>query len=652
MKQLLVSFFILAGLVLFFFIMDRNSFNCSEEDQIIQTESNEPFSNVRIILHTTKPVTETMPVTESRPKTDVKPAETIIVTETKLSIPNLPITKPMARSKPEDKTKPAAVPVVTAEEAETLNAEALVEFEIQEKRIAKERARLERGFGLAFSEQFEKYKTVPMTKANEDALKKKGYDVEEFKKREIPDVWTVDYSTIPADVSFKKTADGYSIVSPQGNIRFMGQRLNGMRSSFLFELTVKNISDNESKIIFGVHDSGLIKNGYKTLATEKLNSKEKKTIEVELSVFEQLANIAPAISVKGEVVLNDLTIYRKDHDDFTIVEGEIVERSALPDPKDTDYPDCRYTAHFVGNAIISGLSCNKELSLSIDGFHNKKVLNTNSLKVGDKIKCAIVPIDSVPDNLASIQEADELSLFTLDSYLVTAVQKISSYTDTTYLPISSTHFKSDLFDYYSVFDEAINPPIADDLVMIQKERIQKDLETANTMLQSYESARETIESKFQDAWSKEKERFPDGYNTIKIKNGTNDILYWRNINHSFWSLPPQYTFIPETLPVLPNEKLDALIAFRDFLESNGIQLIVSLVPDRYEIASRVINQDFSDVPVYQLASYVKQLSEAGIECPYYPTSIIRQFDLFPFAYFYSRTIIIPERLSSTVLRKH
>ena len=423
---------------------------------------------------------------------------------------------------------------------------------------------------------------------------------------------------------------GFKVISDQGLLRLICKRFDGMRSSFIFEFSIKNDGDSDCEISFGIHNSGLVKSGYIVLASDKISAGEIKQFEAELSVFDQLTSIAPTLAVRGSAILENFNVYQKFHDDITIVEGEIIERSTLPAPKDTDYPDCRYTAHFVGNAIISGLSCNKELSLSIDGFHNKSILNTNSLKVGDKIKCAIVPIDSVPDNLASIQEADELSLFTLDSYLATTIQKISSYSDTTYLPVSSTHFKSDAFVFKSVFEEKVNPPIADNLILSQKERIRKDLEAANEMLQTYESAQETTEPEFQEAWAKEKERFPDGYNTIK--SGSSIVQYWRNINHSFWCLPPQYTLVPESLPVLSEDKLEALVAFKDFLEANGIQLIISLVPDRYEIASRVINSDFSDVPVYQLLSYVKQLSEAGIECPYYPPAILKHYDLFPFGY--------------------
>lgn len=669
MKQLIAPIAIIVALIAFFIVIDRKDFY-SSGDVAVQKEAVTRKSTTAATLKPVEQSAETKPTAETKPVVETKPVETKTVAETKPTTVKPIETKPVAETKPvetkpvvetkldeakpaemkptetkavteaksvsetkpivAEKLAPSAVPVVTAEEAEKLNAEALVEFERQEKMREKARKRLNDGYGLTYTENFKEGRIVSLSKAHEDHLLKKGYNLDEFKTREIPKVWNIDISTIPPDTHFSNIDDGYSLVSPQGPLRLICKRFDGMRSSFIFEFSINNIGDEECDVVFGVHNSGLIKSGYIELDSETIPSNEERKFEVELSVFEQLTTIAPTLSIQGKAVLSNFNVYQKNHDDFTIVEGEITERSSLPDPKDTDYPNCRYTAHFVGNAIISGLSCNKELSLSIDGFQNKKVLNTNSLKAGDKVKCAIVSIDSIPDDLASIQEADELSLFTLDSYLVTTVQKITSYTDTTYLPVSSTHFKSEAFEFRSVFQENINPSIPANLVNAQNARIRKDLEEANKMLATYETTRENTEQQFQEVWSKEKERFPDGFNTIK--SGATIVQYWRNVNHSFWCLPPRYTLIPEKIPTISDEKMDALVSFKNFLESNGVQLIVSLVPDRYEIAARVINPDFSDTPVYQLLSYVKQLSEAGIECPYYPTNILKHYDLFPFGY--------------------
>ena len=592
----------------------------------------------------TKADTETMPV-EQKAIEDTKIAETAserefdqsknnpVTENTRTEIATAVDNENIRREKSiaEENFPPIAVPVITAEEAEKLNAELLVEFEKNEKNREKERERLERGYRLVLSEQFADCKNILLSKTNEEQLSKKGYDLVDFKNREIPKVWSLDYSTIPTDAIFQKTNDGFNIISDHDAIRFIGQHLNGMRSSFLFELKVENNSDKESEIAFGVHNSGIIKNGYKPLVTETIHSRDKKTIEVELSVFEQLSSIAPTISVKGDITLSNLTIYRKDHDDFSIIEGEIVERSILPDPKDTDYPDYRYTAHFEGNAILSGIPCNKELVLSIDGFLNKKVLPTNSLKVGDKIKCAFVPIDSIPEELASIQEADDLSLFTLDSYLVTSYSKITSYTDPKTNYNALIPFKSDVFEFKSVFNRGFNPPVPDNIREAQKKQIEKDLADANRMISYLEKNGDEIEQKFQSDWAEEKERYPDGFNTLKNEDGEIS-LYWRNIDNSFWCLPPNHTLIPKNPNKLSKYQIDAIVAFRDFLESNGIQLIFSLVPTPYEVSARIFNRGYRDVPDIQSAVYVKQLSEAGVECPYMIDSIIENYNRFPFSY--------------------
>ena len=509
-------------------------------------------------------------------------------------------------------------------------------------------ARLNRGYSLAFSEPFKEVESVALPKEEEDLLSAKNYDLDEFRKREIPSAWSIDYATIPSDASFRKTDDGYSVDSPQGTIRFAGPNLNGMCSSFLIELTVRNNSDKESEIILGVHDSGLVRNGYHPLVTERINCREEKKIEAELSVFEQFADVAPTVSVHGAITLVDLTIYRKTHDDFTVVEGEIVERSALPDPQDTDYPDCRYTAHFIGHKILSGMSCNKELVLSIDGFINKSILPTDDLKAGDKIKCAILPIDAVPEKLASIQEADDLSLFMLDSYLVTTCSIIPAYTDLSEDFNASVPFKSESFEFQSVFDRGFNPPIPDSVKEAQKRRIEKDLAEANRMLSSLDGKKDEIEQRFQNAWAKEKERFADGFNTIKDEKGAVS-LYWRNVDNSFWCLPPDYSLFPQNPFEIPKDKLDALVAFKDFLESNGIQLIVSIVPDSYAVSSRIINPDFRDIPELQCATYVKQLSDAGVECPYEVAGILENYNLFPLAFWFPKKDHHPDATAQYVI---
>lgn len=534
----------------------------------------------------------------------------------------------LAAEETEDRSAPAAVPVVTPEEAEKLNAEAIAEYKMQEKIKAKEQERLDRGFALVFSDVFKDLIPVPVSKADEEQLTRKQYDVNDFKKSSFPKLWSIDFSCLPDGVSFQATEKGYHIESNQGPTHITGQRLNSMTSSYILEMTLENIGDKECEIALGINNSGLVKNGNTILVSESIPSKEKKSIEAEIDVFDRFADIAPIITLKGDIVAENFKVYRKDFDNFTIVEGEITERSELPAPENTDYPNCRYTAHFVGNAILSGMPCNRELSLSIDGFENQIVLGTNSIKAGDKVRCAIVPTDSIPDELASIQEADDLSLFALDSYLVTTMRKISSYTDvaTANGNNAQIYFKSDVFDFKSVFGR-INAPVSEEQRTAQRKRVEKDLSEANRMIEYLEANQDDIEQRFQKAWSLERDRDINGRNRV-------GNLVWRHLDNSFWGLSYNYTLIPKQPHSLPKDKVEAIVALKDFLESNGIQLIVSLVPDRFEIASRVINSEFADTPVYQLALYVRQLSEAGVECPYNAKHIIDNYNLYPFGYLY------------------
>lgn len=593
MKSLFVPIAIVFGLIFFFYMIDRRDFARYDMDQNERTERSvsgkKPMPD-----STTAPRT----LSEGRTADESKSAE-----EWKNGI---------ERKAAENELK----------EDVALNKEETTQEAMPGDHDAS------KDYLLAYSDDFKVLAAVSLSKNNEKLLSEKGYDLSAFRKNTFPKSWSVDFSNIPPDVSFQAADDGYHITSDHGVLRITGQRFNSMRSSFVMEVTVENNGNEESDFSLGINNSGFIKNGNTILVPDVIPEKGKKTLKVEINVFDRFANVAPVFEIRGSIILKEFKIYRKDFDNFTIVEGEITERSKLPDPKKSDYPNCRYTAHFVGNAILSGMPCNKELCLSIDGFENQKVLKTNSIKPGDRVRCAIVPMDSIPDELASIQEADDLSLFALDSYLVTTLQKISSFTD-----ISTANgnnaivfFKSDSFDFKSVFGR-INEPIPEELKEAQKKRIEKDLGEAEEMIRYLEKNREDIELRFQKAWAAERKRDEQGYNRV-------GKLVWRKVNNSFWGLNNSYTLIPKTPHILPKDKIDAMVALKNFLESNGIQLIVSLVPDRFEISSRVINPEFTDVPVYQLASYVKQLSEAGVECPYHAKRIIDNYDSYPFGYLF------------------
>ncbi len=360
------------------------------------------------------------------------------------------------------------------------------------------------------------------------------------------------------------------------------------------------------------------------LVTESKSAVEAKHFETKPE--EKLLPAAvPVVTAEKAEKLNEFALFlATEKSKITVVEGEITERSVLPDPKDTDYPDCRYTAHFVGNTIISGMPCNKELSLSIDGFKDKQLLSTNNLKAGDKIRCAIVPMDSIPVEFASIEEADDLFLFQLENYLLVSYKTIVSFSDIIY---NDYHIDFKDSEYISIFDRRINPEVGELLKEKQEEVIYQEKERIKKILFNYSNdQKKEINQRFFKAWAEEQKNDPPGFNRIKG-------YVWRNMNGSFFALPEEYELIGD-YPLLSQNNIDSLVSLRDFLETQGVQLLVSLIPHYYDIAARVINKEFQSIPDFRTAIIVNQLLDNNIEATYISNEIIRNYNKHPFAFFY------------------
>ena len=313
----------------------------------------------------------------------------------------------------------------------------------------------------------------------------------------------------------------------------------------------------------------------------------------------------------------------------TVVEGEITERSELPNPQESDYPNCRFTAHFNGNSIKSGESCPKELSLVIEGFESYKILDTDKLKPGDKVKCTIIPFEDLPEEDQSTQQADDLNLFLLRSYYVVNVQIIQVFEDNGFMPKSGIFFSDGNEEYISIFERKINPPIPLRIKDAQDNAISDELKKMNDFFNEYDDKEiEICNQKFAEAWEKEKAKDPPDYNRLRNDQGE---FVWRNIDNSFWVLPTKYKLIKKVDPI-PQDALDSFKALKDVCEANGVQLIVSIIPNFHAVSSRVINKEFRDVPDFQLATYVKQLSEIGVEAFYSTDALIQQYNKYPFAF--------------------
>ncbi|MFA6816069.1 MAG: hypothetical protein WCS73_07225 [Lentisphaeria bacterium] len=502
--------------------------------------------------------------------------------------------------------------------------------------VMKHNKKLEIYGELFFEDDFNKYylKTIPDSALSH--INKLNLNKTDLEKILLPRYWSICWNKYPPIALASNTKHSFTIktpASPLGKFALIGLGIKVLNYDYHFELNLSNVSNIKNAIVeFGINNSGNIHSGRHLLQTIKMRPNMKNKIyTLDIKAESEYQYINPIITVQGDVKFNCFRVYRKVVPEITIVTGEIIDRSKLPDPKESDYPNCRYTAHFKGNSIIVGDQCKKELSLIMEGFKDYHVLDSNSLQVGDKVRCVIIPYENLSDKEKVTQQVDDLALFNLDNYYVKSVVKIKNFKNTNNC-YSGLTFLDSLSSYTSIFERHINPPIAKELAVCQKKAIANDLKKMDVLLSDFKLKKDELNQQFDAAWKKNKAKDPHGYNRVYQKK--KDYV-WRNINGSFWSLPVNYTFIKD-IQYLPKEKLAALRSLKKVLENNGVQLIVSFVPDLFDISARVMNPEFRKVPDFQTAIIVKQLSEIGIEAIYASDEMIQNYSKYPWTFFYPR----------------
>ncbi len=401
---------------------------------------------------------------------------------------------------------------------------------------------------------------------------------------------------------------------------------------YSIELTVRmpqKSKYSQSTVKLGHHKYGFYLPPVQWSVTDTISPGECKTIKAEVDLSQDFSRFVPMTAISGEVEFENLSI--KKHPDalatagMTVVEGTLTELSAIPDPKKSDYPDCRFVCRFTGNSIIAGNPCPREFAAVLEGFINYKYKDTKNLKPGDKVRMLVIPFNKLPDRKKSTQQADDLDLFMLDNYYVAGLNTVYSFNDWSEMPESGIRFIGD--EYISVFKQQVNPKLPDELQKMQAQTIASDLAKINEFFSGYDKNKiSEINQKFYDAWQQEQ---------AKDKNGRNRInnRVWRNMDNSFWCLPQSHKLIPE-IKLLSKHNLEAIVEFKNFLELNGCQFIIAVTPNFYDIAARVINKDFRHIPDFQSAKIVRQLLERGVETIYYSDELIKNYNRYPWAFFF------------------
>jgi len=385
-----------------------------------------------------------------------------------------------------------------------------------------------------------------------------------------------------------------------------------------------------SHVSIGIYQSGMINRGELIAKTVEINRGESVSCEVPLRFDYGVPQFQTTLKISGDVILKALTVEELPDDlsmaNITVLEGTLKEISAIPDPRKSDYPDCRFTASLEGAVIIDGVPCQRQIQLAIDGFKNYGLLATAKLKPGDKIRCAVVPFEKLPEEKKTVQLADDLNIFDLPLFYALEMSRLVSFSEASAIPFA------DKVEYTSVFKRKINPPLSDDTKSMQHKAIADSLAWMDKKLAPYSTSGELkkLDARFVHVWKAEKNKDPSGRNRC----GDNKNFVWRNIDNSFWVLPVNYGALAPKAIVLDRDKLDALLALQDFLNANGCQLLIGIVPDLFAISARVINREFVNVPDFGSAWLVRQLLGNGLEAVYISDRLLKEYNRHQFAFFW------------------
>lgn len=494
---------------------------------------------------------------------------------------------------------------------------------------------------VLFSNHFDKHQyNVKLTSYDLQQIKHYKLSHSNIMSMPKPTDWMLQYWTFRPDTSlFLNKNKEFGIRSRSKVVMYSNQIFRASNKAYQIILDVECPAGSKHKSIIGTGFClyGLYENGisFRDVKSFVLHPGQHKTFVVPASFSKWNSKFRLGIYAQGTVIIKKVELREipdkivpdmVDLAETTFLTGWIKARSELPDPKNSSYPDCRFTVHFKGNNILKGKACPEEIQLTLDGFLGYKLLKSASLKEGDFISCVIVPFSKLPLSMQTTQQADDLELFSLDNYFVLSLEKISPPASNIFskIPFSGTSAHT------SIFELNFNPPLSQDLRLKQSEAIAEDMKQMQALLMPYtEEERNILKKRFSSVWLQEKEKDHAGFNRLVCKNVK---LVWRNVGGSFWALPENWALYTDYTPV-DKTNLQAIIDFQKFLNHNGIQLIVCPTPSHYDIAARVMNPEFRNIPDFRTADLVQHLLKNGIEAIYVSDEIIKNYNRYPFAFF-------------------
>lgn len=290
-------------------------------------------------------------------------------------------------------------------------------------------------------------------------------------------------------------------------------------------------------------------------------------------------------------------------------EGTIKFVSNIPDPDKNDYPNCLYTLFVEIDSIFDDSSTNIEIAneilLEVPILKDKKVLRQNVFKPGDKIHCACMEYETLPQEIREIQISDDIQSFEHSQYYPLEIKKL-------------THFNKGGTQNFAKKEITILPiqslPKDEKSVTLRRERINNEIARIENEIRKHGGSFEK--------WKEEYKPIAEKYKQLSsehFKGWINDSYFAATGNESSYST---------------KDYIEGILPYKKYLEENNIDLIIVRIPSKGDFAARVLCSDvFQENPAWIEHYYECLKNDIEIIDPM-PEMWKHRFDL-PLFYYYN-----------------
>lgn len=293
---------------------------------------------------------------------------------------------------------------------------------------------------------------------------------------------------------------------------------------------------------------------------------------------------------------------------IAVVSAQVQERSEIPDPKTSPYPDCLHTLKMKTLQVEKGKNIPPEFILVVPSFKNRELTPESKWKPSDMMKVSMIRFQEECETVRRIQQSDTLEDFDSERYsLVYTIPPRKIYCLDNGVRINLPFTKKR--KYISGYDRPQNPPLTSREAAARKQRIATELNRMKDILKTMPASPRELNRQFEKIWKKNRKKYQH----------TEDGIYWCREGKSFFALGELQSFVDEKdiSPVVQSIK-----DLSDYLLVHGISMITVICPNYYDISARMMNPEFSGLPDYNAARIVRQLLEQGVETLYISDEIL------------------------------